>query len=240
VRVLADDDGIVAADKPAGVPTIPDQGGSAHSLLALLAETLACDASDLHPTSRLDREVSGVVLFARSREAADRLTKARAAGKYFRRYVAMVAREPEPPRGEWNVPIGRDKDPKKRAPFGRDAVDAASRYQVVARAGGRALLALEPVTGRTHQLRVHAAHARSPLVGDRDYGGEPRVILDSGRVLGVRRIALHAGLVSVPRSSGGALVVRSDVPAELKELWVALGGRDDDWNLALEASPLCV
>jgi 23S rRNA pseudouridine1911/1915/1917 synthase len=233
VRVLVAEDGVVAVDKPAGMPTIPDQGGSAHTLLALLARTLGCPIGELHPTSRLDREVSGVVLFARSREAAERLKQARARGDYFRRYVAIACRAPDPPRGLWNAPIGRDKDPRRRAAFGLNAAPAASAYEVVATTEGRALLALEPVTGRTHQLRVHAAHAHAALLGDRAYGGEPRVVLSSGRVEGLRRIALHAGLVIVPRPSGGTLEVRASVPPELLDLWTALGGRDDAWDLAL-------
>jgi 23S rRNA pseudouridine1911/1915/1917 synthase len=234
VRILADEDGVVAADKPAGMPTIPDQGGAAHSLLALLAEMLGCPAGGLHPTSRLDRDVSGVVLFARSREAAHRLTKARAAGSYFRRYVGFVARAPDPPRGEWNAAIGRGKDPKRRAPFGRDAVHATSVYEVVASVAGGVLLVLEPVTGRTHQLRVHAAHAGVPLLGDRAYGGERRVVLASGRVVGLHRIALHAGRVVVPRASGGTLDLRAAVPSELRDLWSAMGGKDDALDRAID------
>jgi 23S rRNA pseudouridine1911/1915/1917 synthase len=233
VRLLADEDGLVAVDKPAGIPTIPDHGGSAHSLLAALATTLGCDAESLHPTSRLDRDVSGVVVFAKTREARERLATARKEGSYSRRYAAIACKAPEPVRGAWDVPIGRAKDPRKRLAFGRDATDARSLYEVVARAGRFALLALEPVTGRTHQLRVHAAHANAALLGDRDYGGENRAVLPSGRVLAVRRIALHAGRVIVPLGSGGALEVRSDAPDELRELWRALGGADEAWSTAL-------
>jgi 23S rRNA pseudouridine1911/1915/1917 synthase len=238
VRILANEDGVVAAEKRSGIPTIPDQGGSAHSLVALLAKTLGCRVEELHPTSRLDREVSGIVLFARTREAALRLTEARAAGSYFRRYVAIACRAPDPNRGEWSAPIGRDKHPKMRAAFGRHATHATSLYEVIAGADGRALLALEPVTGRTHQLRVHAAHAGAPLLGDQAYGGEPRVVLTSGRVVGLRRIALHAALVVVPRATGGTLEVRSCVPAELKQLWSALGGQDDAWGRAIDGPRL--
>jgi 23S rRNA pseudouridine1911/1915/1917 synthase len=233
VRVLADEDGIVAVEKPAGMPTIPDHGGSAHSLLAALATTLGSDLADLHATSRLDRDVSGVVVFARTREAAERLVAARKEGTYLRRYAAIACRAPEPPRGAWNAPIGRAKDPRKRAAFGRDATEARSLYEVVGVAGAHALLALEPVTGRTHQLRVHAAHADAPLLGDVAYGGETRVVLASGRVLAVRRIALHAGRVVVPRRSGGTLELRADVPDELRDVWTALGGSDDAWSSAL-------
>jgi 23S rRNA pseudouridine1911/1915/1917 synthase len=230
VALLADEDGIVAVDKPAGMPTIPDQGGSAHSLLVVLAKTLGCAPGDLHPTSRLDRDVSGVVLFARTPEAAERLAQARATGAYLRRYVAIASRSPEPPSGEWNAPIGRASDPKKRAAFGRDATHATTSFETLATAGGRAVLALEPVSGRTHQIRVHAAHAQAPLLGDRAYGGDTRIVLDTGRVLAVRRIALHAALVVVPRPNGPLLDVRSPVPPELRELWSAMGGEEGVWE----------
>jgi RluA family pseudouridine synthase len=233
VRVLADEDGLVAVDKPAGMSTIPDQTGSAASLLLVLSATLGCKPTDLHATSRLDREVSGVVVFARTREAASRLVEARRQGVYERRYVAIACRAPEPPAGVWDAPIGRAKDPRKRAAFGRDAVPARSRYEVVGRAGDSALLALEPETGRTHQLRVHAAHAGAPLLGDGGYGGETRRVLASGRVLGVRRIALHAWQVVVPRSGGGVMEVRAEVPGELREIWGALGGSEEAWGAAL-------
>jgi RluA family pseudouridine synthase len=233
IRVLADEDGIVAVEKPSGCPTIPDYHGSAHSLLATLAVTLGCAPADLHPTSRLDRDVSGVVVFARTREAADRMAQARKEGTYLRRYVAIACRGPEPAKGAWEGAVGRAKDPRKRVVGGRDATHARSLYEVVARTGQRALLALEPETGRTHQLRVHASHAGAPLLGDSDYGGDTRIVLGSGRVLAVRRIALHAGRVVVPRSSGKVIEVTADVPAELREVWTALGGLDEAWNRAL-------
>src|SRR5580692_2304074 len=64
VRVLFHSDDLVAVDKPAGIPTIADHGGAAHALVALTAKALGVDAASLHPTSRLDRDVSGVVVFA--------------------------------------------------------------------------------------------------------------------------------------------------------------------------------
>jgi len=231
--VLAEEDGILAVDKPAGMPTIPDLGGSSHALVARVAAARGLTADGLHPTSRLDRDVSGVVVFATSASARERLASARARGEYARLYVAVAARAPSPPAGVWTVAIGRAADPRHRAAGGRDAVPAESRYAVRATAGGRALLALEPVTGRTHQLRVHAAHGGAPLLGDRVYGGAGagRVALDSGRVLALPRVALHARRVVVPRADGSLLTVVAPIPAELAELWAALGGDPDDLAL---------
>jgi 23S rRNA pseudouridine955/2504/2580 synthase/23S rRNA pseudouridine1911/1915/1917 synthase len=116
---------------------------------------------------------------------------------------------------------------------GRDPVEAQTRYAVVAStARGEAMLALAPLTGRTHQLRVHAAHAGAPLLGDRAYGGPARVTLPTGRVLEPGRIALHAALVVVPRGGGAPLVAASPIPVELTSLWSALGGDPAAWEVS--------
>jgi len=232
-RILAQVDGVVAVDKPAGTPTIGDHGGEAHALVAMTAVALGVDPSRLHPTSRLDRGVSGVVLFALTSEAAGRLALARASGLYERRYVAIATRAPDPPRGVWNGPIGRAPDPRRRTVNGRDAVPAATRYIVCAgTTGGAVLLAAAPVTGRTHQIRVHAAAAGAPLVGDRAYGGPARMTLAGGRVIELGRVALHCARVIVPDARGAALAINSPVPEELGRLWVSLGGVPAAWEAA--------
>ena len=146
---------------------------------------------------------------------------------------------PTPPRGEWAAPIGRAKDPRHRAAFGRDGAPSLSRYAVIATASSAALLALEPVTGRTHQLRVHASHAGAPLLGDRVYGGPQRLTLSSGRVLSIDRVALHAARVRVPRKDGGVLEVTSSPSDALREWWKELGGEASAWELALEDDAFC-
>ena len=231
--ILAEEGGIVAADKPADLVTTPDHGGATASLLASVARALGTEARSLHPTSRLDRGVSGVVIFARTASSAERLRLARVEGTYARRYVAIASALPEPARGEWDAPIGRAKDPRHRAAHGPEGAPALSRYAVVATTGTWSLLALEPVTGRTHQLRVHAAHAGAPLLGDRVYGGPSRVTLQSGRVLSFTRIGLHAARVRVPRADRGTMEVSSPIPAELLASWRALGGEDAAWEAAL-------
>ncbi|HEY4016421.1 MAG TPA: RluA family pseudouridine synthase [Polyangiaceae bacterium] len=233
-RILFQTDALVAVDKPAGVPTIPDHAGAFHALLAQTARALGVPDDDLHPTSRLDRDVSGVVLFARSQAEARRLAQARVDGSYARRYVAVAMASPSPPSGTWDEPIGRARDPLLRAVGGRDPVDAKTRYAVRAVvASGAALVALAPETGRTHQIRVHAAHAGSPLIGDGAYGGPKRLVLPGGRVLEPRRIALHAARVAVPDARGGSIVVESRVPEGLVALWSSLGGDTAVWEEAV-------
>jgi RluA family pseudouridine synthase len=236
-RILASANDLVAVEKPAGIPTIPDHAGSAHALVAAVARALGTEPARLHPTSRLDRGVSGVVIFALTKAAAERLSGARARGEYRRRYVAIAVGAPTPARGVWDAPLGRGRDPRLRVVAGRDAVPARTRYATcsVARAGA-SLLAVEPITGRTHQIRVHAANARVPLVGDGSYGGPVRMTLAGGRVVEPKRIALHAARVLVPDARGGILVATSPVPDALVELWSALGGESGAW----EVSTSCV
>jgi 23S rRNA pseudouridine1911/1915/1917 synthase len=234
VKVLVDGGDVLAVDKPAGIPTIADHGGAAHALATRVARMLEVDPSTIHPTSRLDRAVSGVVVFARSKAAAERLRLARTDGTYARRYVAISCVAPDPESGTWEAPIGRaQRDPRLRAVAGRDPVHAITRYAVCGRSlRGAVLLAVAPITGRTHQIRVHASHAGSPLLGDRAYGGPTRLVLPNGSVQDPGRIALHALRVTVPASTGEALVAFAPVPKALLDLWSALGGPPDAWDLA--------
>jgi 23S rRNA pseudouridine1911/1915/1917 synthase len=222
-----------AADKPAGMPTIPDQRGASHTLLAVLARLLDVPTASLHPASRLDRDVSGVVVFARTNAARARLARTRAAGCYERRYIAIAADAPPQERGAWSAPIGRARDPRLRAVAGRAAVPATTHFRVCARApSGAALLAIAPITGRTHQIRVHAAHAGAPLLGDRAYGGPSRLTLSEGRVMAVPRIALHAARAVIPDEAGTLLAIQAPIPRDLITLWSELGGESEVWEVA--------
>lgn len=229
VRILHREDDFVAVDKPAGIPTIADHGGQAHALVALVAKTLDVPDSTVHPTSRLDRGVSGVVLLALTPAGRERLAAVRAQGKYARRYVAIAAGVPSPDVGSWTEAIGRAKDPRKRVVGGREATDAETRYRVVARTERATLLALDPITGRTHQLRVHASHAGAPLLGDRDYGGPTRWTLKSGKSVAFDRIALHCARVMVE----GVEAIAAEIPETLRAWWGAAEGDDGDWGAAL-------
>jgi 23S rRNA pseudouridine1911/1915/1917 synthase len=104
-------------------------------------------------------------------------------------------------------------------------------YGVIARQQRAALVAVEPRTGRTHQIRVHAAHAGAPLWGDATYGGPVRFTSARGVVQVIARIALHALWVEVPYD-GTVFRVSAPVPDELVALWGALGGDPSDWEKA--------
>ncbi len=221
VALLASHDGIVAAYKPAALPTEPDRAGRS-SARRVVSRRLDMEESRLHALSRLDVGVSGVVLFATTGEAARRVQAARAGGALVRRYVAIVAGSPTPAAGLWSAPVG--------------SRPARTRYRWIADAGSitpadprrAALIAVEPISGRTHQIRIHAAGARVPIVGDRAHGGPTRLCLPDGSVTELRRVALHAAWVEL-RDRGGVWRASVDPPEELRSTWRSLGGDAGFW-----------
>jgi len=217
---------LVVALKPSGIATTaPGRGDS------LTRRLEAQVGHKLHPTSRLDAEVTGLVTFALTKVAIERLRRARAEGPYGRRYLALCRGAPAAPRGRWEASIAidpRDRRLRVAVPAGGRGArlrHARSDYVLGARAGARAAaLWLTPHTGRTHQLRVHAAHAGLPLLGDVRYGGPRRVALDDGRVVRAPRVMLHCARLRLPRVGGGELELWAEAPDDLRELWIALGG----------------
>lgn len=169
--------------------------------------------------------MSGLVTFALHKRANRRLIEARRSGAYTRRYLGISLRAPEPDTGRWEWPISIDPRSHKRrvAGSGRGERAASTDYAVIARTPASVLLALSPRTGRTHQLRVHAAEAGAPLFGDPTYGGERRFVTEGGRVITARRVMLHCAEVRFPWGADDARF-RAPVPSDIEEAWTALGG----------------
>ncbi|WP_437674243.1 RluA family pseudouridine synthase [Sorangium sp. So ce131] len=241
VEVLARWGEILVASKPAALPTAPERRGT-RSLVTELAELLGLPAPP-HAASRLDVGVSGAVLCATGPRGQRHLAAMREAGRVARVYVGIAGGRLEGA-GTWDAPIGAARARGGRSlPVvgGVGAKEAATRYRVIAVAGGGAraatLLRLEPVTGRMHQLRVHAAHAGAPLLGDRDRGGARAVTAASGRVVPLDRVALHALSVAVPDERGEQRAALSPVPDELRALWESLDGDGSAWEEVLSTAP---
>lgn len=233
--------------KPAGLPTTSPTG---KDCLVELAHLIDPDAPRLHPTSRLDAEVTGLVTFARTEHATRALLQARERGDYARRYVAIVSPSPVSPSGSWSSAIAIDpQNPRRRVAKDTDASrggrssnqrDAHSQYRTLAHTAlpvqggqsqGFALLCLSPLTGRTHQLRVHASHAACPIFGDRHYGGATRFTADNGRVWSARRVMLHCAALRIPSPTDGApLTLVASVPDDMSTLWIGLGGAAHDFG----------
>jgi len=233
-RILLEREGVVAVYKPADMATVADHRGARGSLEATVARMLGRKGAVV-ATSRLDVGVSGVVLFAADEAARQRLARARVEGRYRRHYVAIAAHAPTPERGSWTESIGPARDPRRRQVGGPAAAAAETAYAVAAVAPRGALLAVEPKTGRTHQIRVHAAHAGCPLWGDSAYGGPTRHVATSGAVAVVDRIALHAAWVEVPLAGNGNLHADAPVSDDFRAIWTGCGGDDSAFAAALHA-----
>jgi 23S rRNA-/tRNA-specific pseudouridylate synthase len=229
LRVLYRDAHFLALDKPSGIATTAPNAGP--SLFAL-AQELDPEAPQLHPLSRLDTQVSGLVVFARTALANAGVLVARQQGHLLRRYLGLVALTVLPSPGEWHWAIGLDRrDPKKRCALPPDALGEGTKQAhtlYAERARSPALLALDllPQTGRTHQLRVHAAAAGAPLLGDVAYGGSKRLTLDNGRILSAERVMLHCALVCLPHPDPKQreLVLAATPPPDMQQLWRSSGG----------------
>jgi 23S rRNA-/tRNA-specific pseudouridylate synthase len=238
IRVLGEWQDLYAILKPVGLSTEPDRHGGA-SLLRNAARALDVPITVLHAATRLDTQVSGIVVVARGNDAARRVAMLKQEGLISRRYLALASRPIEPDRGTWNGAIGKG-DKGRPVLGGRDARPASTRYRVVSRTATEplvsafSLLVLEPVTGRSHQLRVHAQAAGAPLVGDALHGGPRRIVRPDGGVLLVDRVALHAARIEVRSGEYVEWSVRAPHADDLVSLFRDLGGPPDAFDAALD------
>lgn len=203
LHILYEDDFVIALNKPPFMPTHPSHGHLTDTLGNALAfrYAKADEPFVFRPLGRLDRNTSGVVVVGKTRAASGCLSRSLQRGEVTKRYVALVVGEMPVDGAVCTVkaPIYRVEEPIEggyasiRRAVGdteRDgAVYAETRYRALAAGGGYSLVLCEPVTGRTHQLRVHLAHLGYPILGD-DLYGVASLLLE--------RHALHALSLSVP------------------------------------------
>ncbi len=220
-RLLHADPDLAAVDKPAGVAAQPTLTTDRGALPELVSALLGSPATLVH---RLDRETSGVTVFARSPAAAAALAEAFRTGSPEKTYLALTARPPSPAQGRVEAAIGKDpaRPGLRRVSPGGDP--AATRYRTLAVGAGGALVEARPETGRTHQIRVHLAHLGAPLLGDARYGGPRRV----GEVE-VPRVMLHAVRLELAHPITGApLAFAAPVPEDFRAVCAALVGAQLD------------
>jgi 23S rRNA pseudouridine955/2504/2580 synthase len=212
--VIHRDDHVIALNKPGGLAV---QGGTGtHRHIDGLLDALRFGA-DERPrlVHRLDRDTSGLLLIARSASAAARLGEAFRGRNAEKVYWAVVAGVPSPSSGRIDLALAKRAG---AARHGREAmaVDteegdrAITDYRVLDRAGRRAAwLELRPLTGRTHQLRVHSVAIGCPILGDFKYGGAAAT---ASGLTQVRDLHLHARAIALPHPSGGILRLEADPP----------------------------
>ncbi len=226
IAVVHEDRDLLVVVKPSGIATTAPDGGD-----CLTDRLERARGAKLHPSSRLDAEVTGLVTFAKTKRDIAALRQARAEGLSERGDIGIASAVPEPREGDWDASIGIDpREPRLRVALppgasGQRVQHARTTYLTREVRSNAAVLWLTPHTGRTHQLRVHAAHAGAPLLGDQRYGGPKRAVLSDGRVISARRVMLHCAWLKLPAiDGGGALSLSAPVLDDTRELWTALGG----------------
>ncbi|QIL73176.1 RluA family pseudouridine synthase [Diaphorobacter sp. HDW4B] len=209
---LYEDEHLLAFDKPSGLLCVPGRGPDKQDCLITRVQQQWPETLLIH---RLDMSTSGIVLFARSLEMQRAMSAAFAERQVHKTYEALVAGVPAEPGGDWqeiSAPILQDwprrpihiVDPAGKQSVTRwkvlEQVDGISHIRHISR------LALEPITGRTHQLRVHLQHLGFPILGDPLYAPEPvQQIAD--------RLMLHARLLRLSHPvSGQEVCIASNVP----------------------------
>lgn len=230
-QVLHQDDDIIVLNKPPGLAV---QGGSGitksvDGMLDGLRDGAKTRPKLVH---RLDKDTSGILLLGRTPRAAAKLTEAFRSKTARKVYWAVVVGAPHPESGRMDLSLSKlpgqkgermvaDPDNGKRA---------ITDYRTIERAGRRAAwLSLEPLTGRTHQLRVHMEALGTPILGDGKYGGQESFLQGPGLS---RKMHLHARAIRIPHPGGGEFEIIAPMPVHMLATWKFLGFDEN-----LEADP---
>ena len=192
ITVLYEDEHILCVDKPAGMLIHPSRavntGTLANYVLGYFQKTHQCCA--FHPVTRLDRDTFGVVLLAKNAHIHGLLNQLHAHGKLQKTYQALVFGCPQPENGQIDAPIARLPLPSLLRHVHPEGKPSLTEYQVAEKFPGHSRLILRPITGRTHQLRVHCAYMGFPILGDPQYGNAASLSLSAE--LGIQTQALCA------------------------------------------------
>ena len=218
--VIYQDANAFVFNKPPGLAT---QGGTkTHNHLDRLLDGLADEGGRPKLVHRLDKDTSGALLVARSARAAGHCAKA-CSGRTARKvYWALVAGVPDSAEGLIDLALAKQPGTggEKMHVDVENGLPAKTRWRTVDRAGNRAAwVELQPLTGRTHQLRAHMAALGHPIVGDSKYGG-PDAFLTGGIS---RKLHLHARRIRIDAPDGGAIDVTADLPPHIAESLATLG-----------------
>ena len=229
LSVVYRDEALIVIDKPAGLVVHPGAGNPRHTLqnalLALDPELARVPRAGL--VHRLDKDTSGLLVVARTLEAHARLVSMLAAREIERIYMA-VCTGVMTGGGTVEAPIGRHRTQRTRMAVREDGREAITHYRIVERFRAHTLARVQLETGRTHQIRVHLAHAGYPVVGDPVYGGRRRLPAGCGAGLAAElsafaRQALHAARLALAHPvTGRACEWESPLPEDMRGLIAAL------------------
>ncbi len=199
--IIYEEEKFLAANKPPGVNF----------------DWLTEKRGDLIPVHRLDKDTSGIILFAKNQKTADYFKEKFQKHEMEKTYLALVIGVLKEKEGKIELPIGRSKKtPLKRVAIGEQRGkirEAVTLYKVIKRFKELTLVEAYPKTGRTHQIRSHFAAIGSPVVCDKLYAGKKFVCPG-----GLKRQFLHATALEFDNPSGGRLRLEADPPSDLKNV----------------------
>jgi 23S rRNA pseudouridine1911/1915/1917 synthase len=225
LQILYEDADIVAVAKPSGLLThiqlMAKKETAPTSEVGVPTESVGAEDWFKEKSSesgggyvhRLDRDTSGVLVFAKNPTAYEFLRKAFHDRDIKKTYLAIVHGMPKEKKGMIDFDIGRSrKDFRLRSaqPKAKGRLrDALTRYEVIGEVEGYSLMRLNPETGRTHQIRVHLKAIHHPIVGDTLYAPNHKP------AFGITRLALHASTLDIPLPSGGRTLITAPIPDDL-------------------------
>jgi 23S rRNA pseudouridine955/2504/2580 synthase len=220
---------VLVLNKPHGLPV---QGGPGiiHHLDGQL-DALRFGAPDRpRLVHRLDRDTSGVLLLARTPGTAAKLAAAFRTRAVEKTYWAVTARRPIPSEGRIDLPLrriggARGERTEIAEPTDKEAARAITDYRTLDHAGQKlAWLELRPLTGRTHQLRVHCVAIGAPILGDVKYARPDQNNAFAATIEGLSsELHLHARALRLPHPAGGTLLVEADLPPHMRQTFRTLG-----------------
>lgn len=212
IEVLYEDDHLLVANKPAGMPVHGANKGQRNSLDVAIAVHMLRhnDPIIVRHIHRLDDDTSGPVLYAKNELAQQRLDEQMRNKQIERQYIAIVHGKVRGKKGTISEPIGKDRHQPKRRIITPKGESAITHYELLEASELYSTVKLQLETGRTHQIRVHMSHIRHPLVGDYLYGGNTELLSHQ---------ALHgASLSFIHPISGEKVVVEAKPPAWYAEI----------------------
>ena len=222
--VIYEDPAAFVLNKPPGLAT---QGGTkTHQHLDRLLDGLADDRGRPKLVHRLDKDTSGALLVARTARSAGHFAKAFSGRTARKIYWALLVGVPDAGEGTIDAPLAKQPGTggEKMHVDRESGLPAKTRWRVIDRAGNRAAwVELQPLTGRTHQLRAHMASIGHPIVGDAKYGGAEAFL--TGGIS--RKLHLHARRIRIDGPEGGKIDVTAELPAHLAESLATLGFEQD-------------
>ena len=218
-HVLFRDRYLIAVNKPAGVETQPTpsryKGTLYEALLVYLHDPFRPrDEPELGMAQRLDRETSGVLVFSTHPRSHGPLTRAVSGREVRKRYLALVKGNPTPPEGEIRSLLARNRATNRTKSVQKGGKEAVTRYRILESWDSAALVEVEILTGRSHQIRAHMAEAGHPLLGDVKYGGPSSI-----NGFPVARQMLHSWRLDLPHPmTGDPLALEAPLPKDMSDL----------------------